>query len=430
MKTIAGTLFVLFILAITWALWLSEINFTVFTDIPLVALSRALSLTGIVLMSLTLMLSTRNKIVEKIFWGLDRVYTAHHVMGSLAFIFLINHPLLLIVNSIPYYQLITRYFLPSTDLAYTLGVCALYVMMLSFTFMIFIKVSYQAWLFSHRFMTLSFVLGGVHALLISSDVATNQLLRGWISFFVFMGTVSGIYMLAFYHRLGPRFVYRVDNTIKKFQVIDIYLSPVHRKMKYLPGQFVYARILSRQVSRELHPFSISNADSENQLRISVKTAGDYTKKLELITPGTQVYLYGPYGRFGDIYQEAKSDMVWIAGGIGITPFLGMLHKEAMQPCGRKIYFCYSYKTADENVFIQELQTLLEYTPNVALLDWNSAQYGRVTADKLAKAFGQSFNLGQKIMICGPMPMMTSLQEQFESMGVLEENIIFEKFALI
>jgi len=45
---------------------------------------------------------------------------------------------------------------------------------------------------------------------------------------------------------------------------------------------------------------------------------------------------GPYGRFGERYLKHDQDMVWIAGGIGITPFLSLAKHESLFPMGRNI----------------------------------------------------------------------------------------------
>ena len=64
--------------------------------------------------------------------------------------------------------------------------------------------------------------------------------------------------------------------------------------------------------------------SESRLGLSIKAAGDYTSELhDTLKTGTPAKLAGPYGEFD--YHRGGRDQIWIAGGIGVTPFLSWIH---------------------------------------------------------------------------------------------------------
>ncbi len=74
-------------------------------------------------------------------------------------------------------------------------------------------------------------------------------------------------------------------------------------------------------SREQHPFTISSG-SHSDLRFSIKASGDFTKALLAGVPvGSAARIEGPYGAFD--YRRGRPHQLWLAGGIGITPFLSM-----------------------------------------------------------------------------------------------------------
>jgi predicted ferric reductase len=413
----------------TIAFWLlAKDDLSIVLSQPLLAISQILSLLGLVLMSLALLFSTRMSILEDVFGGLDSDYVLHHIIGGIAFLFLLNHPLFLVVHNLPFYKLSLFYILPSGDLAYNLGIAALYTMIVSFVFIGFIKISYNAWLWSHRLLVISFLLGGLHTMYISSDVSHNLLLRLWTYLFMAIGTFSSIYVLFLYKKFGPRYKYSVETIVRSSDVYSIYLKPVDKQIRFIPGQFIYMRFDNPKIGNEMHPFSFSSAPWEEGIRVSAKILGDYTKRLSELREGDISHVFGPYGRFGTAFMEGKHNLLFIGGGIGITPFLSMLRYESVYPKGRKIVILYSYKTREEAVFNDEIQALVAYIPNVTFIPWPSHEKGRLSGDHVWKSVGTL--QGYRILMCGPQPMMMSLQKQFITHGVDEGSIIFEDFNVL
>lgn len=89
----------------------------------------------------------------------------------------------------------------------------------------------------------------------------------------------------------------------------------------LPGQFAFVQFAH---SAERHPFTLSDINPADQsLTFSIKKLGDYTQQLENhISPDQKVKIEGPYGNFN--LANSGNQQLWIAGGIGITPFMAKL----------------------------------------------------------------------------------------------------------
>ncbi len=413
----------------TIAFWLlGKEDLSTIISQPLLATSQALSLLGLILTAIALLFSTRVAILEDIFGGLDSDYFLHHILGGVAFLCLINHPLFLVVHYLPFYKLALFYVIPGSDFSYNLGLAALYTMIFSFVFIGFVKISYSAWLWSHRLLVVSFLLGALHTMYVTSDVSHNILLRVWTYVFIVIGMLSSIYILFLYKKFGPRYKYIVELVTRTSDVFSIYLRPVDRAMQFIPGQFIYVRFDNQKLGNELHPFSFSSAPWENQIRVSAKILGDYTKKLSELQVGDTAHIFGPYGRFGTSFMEGERDLLFIGGGIGITPFLSMLRFESVYPKNRKIYVIYSYKNHSEAVFYDEIMTLMSYNNTVQFIPWASHERGRLTGDQVWKSVGSL--QGLTILMCGPSGMMMNLQKQFIRNGVDEQNIIFEDFNVL
>src|SRR3989339_392338 len=137
---------------------------------PWVSLSQVLALVGLTLFSLTFVLTTRAPFLENLFGGLDKVARVHHLLGTLSFLALVNHPLLLGPS----------YLLPSSIASYNYGLIAFYVMVLVLIFTFLIRLPYQLWLKTHDFMGLSLVFAGLHLLNIGSDISRFPPLRFWV----------------------------------------------------------------------------------------------------------------------------------------------------------------------------------------------------------------------------------------------------------
>lgn len=167
---------------------------------PLRSISQLLALLGVVLMSITLVLSTRMKLVENLFGGLANVYKIHHIAGSAAFVFLLNHPLFLAVQVFPQAKIAALYFFPSSNTAYNFGIAGLYLMILAFICMVFVKLPYKLWKSVHKLLGPAFILASVHVLLVKSDVSNFFLLRLWIGLFILAGIFSAVYTLFFQKR--------------------------------------------------------------------------------------------------------------------------------------------------------------------------------------------------------------------------------------
>ena len=100
------------------------------------------------------------------------------------------------------------------------------------------------------------------------------------------------------------------------------MRPIGRHMDFVPGQFAMVYIEAKD-GWHRHPFTIASAPHEDVVRVTVKALGDYTSRLqELIEPGMPAVIGGPHGRFS--HWKGTDRQVWIAGGVGVAPFLSWL----------------------------------------------------------------------------------------------------------
>lgn len=427
MKKFAPLIIIFVSCLVTANLWiLSKQDPGIIFEQPLRSLSQILSLLGTVLMSSTVVLATRLKKVEKAFNGLDKTYEVHQIIGSIAFLFILHHPILLALQSFPQIKMVMLYLLPSSDLAYSLGVFGLYGLIVVFIFMSFVKLPYHLWKLSHKVLGVSFLLGSIHAFLVPSDISNYFPLKLWMAGIISLGISSVLYKLVLYFIFGPKFKYEVERIERSIDIVTLYLRATTEKMiNFKAGQFVYVHFNNSKTGKESHPFSIASAPKDNLLRLSAKIVGDYTLKLPSLSRGDKAVIYGPYGRF--VMNRFKNkNCLWIAGGIGVTPFLSMLSEETYASSNNLIFFYYTYRNKEEGAFKEEIEGLVSRTSNIRFFDWCSKEKRRLDINEIKNQI--NIHLLDAIFLCGPLPMMEGFKKQFLSQGVAEDKIIYENFS--
>lgn len=413
--------------AIRW-LFLMPVNFRFFgIDSTMTSFGQIAGLTGLTMFSLNLILAGRFKFLDYLFYGLNITYNWHRIVGTLSFSFLLFHPLLLAIS---YSRLSWRsaalFLLPFTnELAITFGIFALLGMIILIVLTYYARIKYQNWKISHKFMVLVFMLALLHAWLIQSDIARDPFLRFYIFSLAGLGLASGFYRAFLSKYWNNNLLYEVKNFyFANPLVLDIEMAPRRRSLAFKAGQFIFVRFLKSQVSSESHPFSLSSSPGEANLKITIKSLGDYTSALKDLSIGDIAAIEGPFGRF--IYHEASlKNQIWLAGGIGITPFLSMARELKDQSYKIDLYYC--LKDQAEAVFMDELSGLSRQNKNLKIIPWYSSGQGRISGQAVKEA---SRGLTDKeIFLCGPIPFMENLNKQFRALGVKRGRIYFEKFNL-
>lgn len=405
------------------------------------SMGKLFGIVGFTLFAINFVLSTRAKWLEKFFNGINSAYKAHHIVGGLAFCLILFHPVFLALKYIEWTMLSTikdaaEFLLPrfvdfSASSAQIQEVLAMNAGSLAFAgvagllFVTFyVNIPYHIWLFTHKFLGLAFVFAGLHVLLISSDTSRSQLLFNYMLFWFLVGLTCYCYKTILGGFVIRRFKYVIKKAYSESGILTIKLSPVNKSISAREGQFVLMSVLSssKVVGKEYHPFSITSLDADGSIGLCVKSLGDYTSHLMNITEGTEVLLEGAYGSFGKV-NNLKKPQIWIAGGIGITPFLSM-----------------SGKLVDRNVpvvlfySVDAREQLLEQSYLKSLFDNNqfrlenyvtSEHNGYITAKFIQSVAGDLNNF--EFFICGPSGMMKGLKNQLIEQGVKRYNIHSEEF---
>lgn len=408
--------------AVPLVLWLFEKQ-----PLTIRSIGNILGLCGMAMFSLVIILSSRLKFFERFFKGINEMYVAHHFFGGLTLCFLLFHPLLLAYGRfLVSYRSAALFLLPNMSLAHDLGVYALAVTIITLVITFYMKLKYQVWKFTHKFMGLAFGLAFFHTFLTSGDIASNYTLRAYLFVLAMAAFVAYFYRAIF----GSYLVRVFDYTVEKVQALpdkiwEIELRAKGKPMNYVPGQFAFIKLFSENLTKELHPFSFSSAPG-SAVKFAIKELGDYTNKIGNLKMGDKIAIEGPFGVFNFKRHENKNQ-VWIAGGVGIAPFLSMLRDLTPADSDYKIDLYYSVKDENCLAFQKEIEEISQKNENLKVIFWNSKMEGFLNADSVDK---NTPNIKEKdILICGPGLMMDSLKKQFVQKGLKRSQLFLEEFQL-
>ena len=388
------------------------------------SIGQILGLFGMALFSINLILAGRFKFLDKYFKGLDNVYVHHSKIGALSFLLLLFHPIFLVVKYIIIStQQAASFFIPFTNIPNTWGIIALLMMIILMCLTFYIKLKYHIWKMSHKLMVVAFFFAVLHTFFVSSDVSRSDLLRYYILLLALIGLAISIRKAFLDKYLIKKFQYKVKkiDQLNK-DILEIEMEPVNMKMTFNPGQFSFFSFISESVSSESHPFSISSSSDESNLKIIFKNFGDFTNELKKLKVGDSVLIDGPYGNFS--YKKVKSkNQIWIAGGIGITPFLSMIQN---LDSDYHVDLYYAVKEEKEAVHIKDLEDIRQKNPNFKYNLWISSKFNCYLTGEAILNLSKGLD-SKDIFLCGPPLFMKSLEEQFILLGVDIKRIHYENF---
>lgn len=371
------------------------------------------------LMTSSILLSTRLTVVEDWFGGLDRMYQVHRVAGVFTALFALVH-FFGVPKELPEgVDAALNSLVPSAPL----GMLGLIFLVIGLFVALNRKIRYSRWRPTHKVMALVYVLIIGHfmtapAIFFERFSASGVLLVAAAA----IGAVALIYSLfGMNRRTALPFTIEAVNGLER--ATEVVLRPTGAMLDFNPGQFAFVEVQGK-VWNEPHPFTISSAPGENQLRFTMKVLGDWTRKVrEELEPGTDVLVRGPYGRFDTKIGGPKQ--IWLAGGIGLTPFLSSLR--AMQPGDpRQIHLVYAAREEKDAIFLDELKTRAAELGNVTLVPLFSDEGNFARVDMMQEKLPDALESYDYFM-CGPKPMIDGLMQDLKKAGVPRARIHTEAF---
>ena len=209
--------------------------------------------------------------------------------------------------------------------------------------------------------------------------------------------------------------------------------------EFTPGQSVDVTLLNppeTDSEGNIRTFSIASAPFEAQLRFATRMRDTaFKRSLKKMPLGTAVKMDAAIGSF-TLHKNSAKPAVFLAGGIGITPFSSMVRQADHDHSSHKLYLFYSNRRPEDAPFIEVLQNLEKTNPNFRFIatmtdmprskkTWNG-ETGRINKEMLSRYLNDL--RGPIYYVAGPPAMVGGLREMLVASGVDEDDIRTDEFA--
>ncbi len=359
------------------------------------------------------LMATRARWVENLFGGLDKMYLIHRRSGVIAVFLLLAHFIVVPRDLVE--------FNPGKPLGFYAFALIIIGVIVSATPVFKRRIPYHKWVNFHKLMGVFYVMGVIHGIMVSSLIKELPITRVYVFGMAFIGIAAWFYRAFLFGLFNKKLDYIV-NTVKDLgnAITEVTLVPNGPALDFRAGQFAFFTF-SGVGKREQHPFTISSHPHEKEhLQLTIKGLGDYTNELaSKLQEGDSVKVEGPYGKFTTAHSKEK-EQIWVAGGIGITPFLSLLKDYYTKNI--TLFWCVTRE--EEAPYRKRLQEVASTNPMFDFVLWPSNKRGHINVDDMSIRNPKD----KTYFICGPDALKRNITKQLKAEGVAQKNIHDEEFA--
>jgi len=221
-------------------------------------------------------------------------------------------------------------------------------------------------------------------------------------------------------------------------IMAFWFDTTGQKFTFKPGQHADYTLLNPGETDEkgnTRTFSFASSPDFRGFMIATRMRGSAFKNyLKSMPLGTKVKVSTPYGDLA-LHKDESKPAVFMAGGIGITPFRSIIEWAMKNAPNRKLYLFYSNKSRQDSAFLDDLEKWSQENPNFRLVatvtreedpSWPHER-GRIDANMLKKHLGGDIQ-ESVYYVAGPPAMVEAMTETLTGMGVDEDRIKKEEFA--
>ncbi|WP_175775378.1 NO-inducible flavohemoprotein [Burkholderia anthina] len=285
------------------------------------------------------------------------------------------------------------------------------------------------------------------------DAATDDIISAWAQAYgnladVLMGMESGLYEQSS-DRLGGwtgwrTFVVR-EKRPESSVITSFILAPADGKpvANFEPGQYISVAVDVPALGlQQIRQYSLSDMPNGHTYRISVKreSGGTYPPGYvscllhDHVNVGDEIKLAAPYGSF-HIDVNAKTPLVLISGGVGLTPMISML-KRAIQDPQRQVVFVHGARNSGVHAMRDRLRETAKTYANFKLVvfyddplpqDAEGSDYDRKGLVDVNAIKDTLLLPDADYYICGPVPFMRIQHDALKNLGIHEARIHYEVF---
>jgi len=370
---------------------------------------------SILLMAWSNVLSTRLRVLEPFFGGLDIMYRWHRWFGALAVATMWLH--IQYVDDVEGIRGASEDIADAAEELAGLGEKVLYILVIA---SLIRWVPYRWWRQSHKFLIVAYATACWHFHTATKPYANDSAWGRWFQVIMLLGIAAWVYRVVWRDGVKRGRQYEVVRLDSHGSTTSIDCAPTGQPLKWRAGQFVFIRIGTGAVA-EPHPFTVASVHTDGYVRLIVKSLGDWSEQVgQRVAVGDSVNIEGPYGGLR-LFPRTSQTVVWIAGGVGVTPFLAgsRVRRDGIIP-----HLFYAVRSKDDAPGLQELSEAAR-AGRIVLHLHVSEEGTRLNADHLFAEFGENGLQHSHVVMCGPDALVQDMTKTVRSLGARHVHV--EKF---
>ena len=360
----------------------------------------ALSMTS---MALTLILAARWRLVDRLMGGPDKSYGAHRWLGFFAVTGALGHWATAESFGAGMVPLLAE----SGEELGTLAAMGLIIL----TAAAMVRaIPYHLWKASHMLMGPVFLFAAIHTFFVASPLIVG------VAPWSLMAAVSLVGLVAWgqtlLRKVEPTRLVTVERAERFEGGIDLTLRAASALPKFKSGQF--ATISYTSARAEAHPFTIAGGDDTSR-RFVIRAAGDWTDALvETVEVGDQFRLGRGVGRFLPQTHASRTEQLWVAGGVGITPFMAALEK--MEPdSNARVTLIHCIRSRASAGALDDIERHAARLPQVDLFVLSDTEGDKLTSARLMEIM-RAMRANSQVYLCGPEGLKALVTNAWNTLG--------------
>jgi predicted ferric reductase len=372
-------------------------------------------------------------------FGIDLVLAYHRQISFVAVLAAFGHPALLFLAESRYRSLLDLVHDPLRAKFAWLSVATLAVLMVTSIWRRALRLSYAVWHVLHSVLGIVIVLAALgHAFLV-----------GYYFSEVWVRLIWALYGAAFlWLAVWVRLVKPLRLARRPWRVVELWpepggsltvgLEPLFRSrgrdFTFSAGQFAWILPSRNPFQLTYHPFSMSSSALRSRVEFTVKQVGDFTGSMRRLKVGDRVFVDGPHGSF-TLDRNPGMGYVFVAAGVGVTPFLSMLATLADQGDQRPCLLLLGNRREDQVVGVRQLARLkgrlnvrVVHVISSPSTQW-TGERGRIDTDLLDRYLPVE-RRSLQYFVCARGEMVCSVTSALGGLGIPSDRVHSEQFGMV
>jgi len=205
---------------------------------------------------------------------------------------------------------------------------------------------------------------------------------------------------------------------------EVSLDLSGQNFQFIPGQYIrltLPKLLYPDAKGASRVFSVASSPDDKKISIAFRqTQSGFKKTIMELKPGSLVYVEGPFGYF-TLPKKTSRPLVFIAGGIGITPFMSMLFYNSKRNLDYKITLLYGNKNKESAAYLNEIEEIAKTNSKISVKN----KFGPIDEEFIKENVK---DIKESLWyIAGPPNLVASIKNLLLNLAVEEKNIFHDDF---